>query len=121
MRNPAGMPVVLVHNPVTTRITRQYYCLPCWDVISARAAVDVPALCGIPTENQRAQKARALNVLLGLEQSDVESTPGKHDVSLDMVLQLPAAVVESRIPFGRYHLHGEELMRHIEDIKRRME
>lgn len=115
------MPVVLVHNPIIARITRQYYCLPCWDVISARAAADIPLLRGISTEGQRDQRAHALNVLLGLEAGETEQAVGTHDVSLDMVIPMSAALIEGRLPFGRYHLHGAELEQHIADIKRRME
>jgi hypothetical protein len=86
-----------------------------------RAAVDVPLLRGVPTELQREQKAHALNVLLGLEVGETERAVGTHDVSLDMVIQLPAALIEGRVPFGRYHLHGVDLERHIADINRRMD
>lgn len=118
-----GVPVICVF---ASDIIRQYYCFRCWQVISERAAVDIPQLSadsdadmhtiglmfGIKAEQARDQRERSINGLEKIPTADLRIRPdGSTYLSsdIDMYVDVPMSLIEDNIVFKRYHLTGDEL------------
>ena len=117
------MPVMLVHSPITTRVARRYYCLPCWDYLLQRASADIPDL----TKDKNAKaSAEHIGVLLGIIEPNLErpDTQGrgylKEDAGKDMRLEIPVEFLGSRVPFERWYPKGAELEAHIARVTERL-
>jgi len=112
------MPVVLVYSPLTSRVSRRYYCFFCWHVIAARAAAAVPELRQEPTGEQDAQ---FIGVLMGVAESKPELKLGEFtNVSLDLRVTYPLRLMVGRVPFARFYPTGTDRVNHINESKLRL-
>ena len=119
-RNMVGTPVICVYAPDTRR---QYYCMFCWNEISARAEDDVPELA----EESEAD-VQMIGMIFGIKEMknrDKLETRGKLEAladgriadQLDIQVHMKKSLLVDNIPFKRWHLTGDELEAHREKVK----
>lgn len=119
-RTPPTSPIVKVYTPYTKRVSRQYFCLYCWEYLAERARAEIPDLI----QHTGAQAAQQLGVLLGIRTNDqdrlIEAFSGAPNTSLDLTIQFPTRLLTSRAPFRRWYPEGAEFDAHIAEAKKRM-
>lgn len=119
-RNLVGTPVICVYAPDTRR---QYYCFPCWNVISRAAEADVPELA-----QESEADGQLIGMLLGVKeavQKDRIEQFGRLEMmadgtvisDLDIKVEMDKSLFVDNIPFRRYHLTGGALDEHVRQFK----
>jgi hypothetical protein len=99
-RNPADMPVVCVDNPLTMKIVRRYYCMPCYNALIEAAQTEIPNLMKMTG----VQSAHVLSTLLGVVKPTVETkVSADRMLQIDVELYFPEEFVLNRVPFERFY------------------